>query len=175
MPGIFYNPSTDRVFQWCRKQPIPNALIVLDRLFLYLFLRSSKLRTARDTNCLWNVATWEELFKGLLVKMTRMSLSLGWVYCIFERADLGRATQNPYTAQVEIPFLLEVRYAKLSQNRQAVIVGIVVVPLVSLRVEKENVCWQFVVVVDDETKLKSVPAWQTTSSRWVVFIRKIHH
>jgi hypothetical protein len=63
--------------------------------------------------------------------------------------DLARAAQGPSTPDVDVPFLLEVGNLEMPQHGEAIVVGIVVVPLVAVRMDEENVVGKIVVVVDD--------------------------
>jgi hypothetical protein len=66
-----------------------------------------------------------------------------------KRLDLAGAAQRPSAPDVDVPFLLEVGDLEVSQHGKAIVVGIVVVPLVAIRMDEENVVREVVVVVDD--------------------------
>lgn len=79
-----------------------------------------------------------------------MSLLLLLARIVLVRLDLVWAAELPSTAQIDVAFLLEVGYLEVAQHHQAVVIGIVVVPLVSRRVQEERVIREVVVIVDDE-------------------------
>jgi hypothetical protein len=66
-----------------------------------------------------------------------------------QRLDLAGAAQRPSTPDIDVSFLFEVGNLKVSQHGEAIVVGVVVVPLVAVRVDEENVVRELVVVVDD--------------------------
>jgi hypothetical protein len=68
---------------------------------------------------------------------------------LLKRLDLAGAAQGPSTPDVDIPFLLEVGNLEVSQHGETIVIGIVVVPLVAVRMDEENVVRKIVVVVDD--------------------------
>jgi hypothetical protein len=74
---------------------------------------------------------------------------------LLQRLDLAGAAQRPSTPDIDVSFLLEVGNLKVSQHGEAIIVGVVVVPLVAVRVDEENVVRELVVVVDDVAEVPS--------------------
>lgn len=65
------------------------------------------------------------------------------------RTDFDGTPENPRAAEVNVALFLEVRNLEVAEHANAVVVGVVVVPLVSLGVDEEDHFGQAVVVVDD--------------------------
>lgn len=68
---------------------------------------------------------------------------------VLDGLDLGGAAEDPDAAQVGVADLLEVVEAELLQQRERIVVGVVVVPLEALGVVEDDVSGQVVVAVDD--------------------------
>jgi hypothetical protein len=68
---------------------------------------------------------------------------------LFQRLDLVWAPEGPRAADVDVSLLLEVRKLEVAEHGEAVVVGVVVVPLVAVRMDEEDVIGEVVVVVDD--------------------------
>lgn len=83
------------------------------------------------------------------------------------RTDLDGATESPGAAQIDIALFLEVRHLKIAKHADAVVVGVVVVPLVLLGVDEEEDFGETVVVVDD------VPSTLLASKKLVWFERAV--
>ena len=64
------------------------------------------------------------------------------------RFDLGRASQDPRTTDIDIALVSEVVGLESSEHGDAVIVGVVVVPLKALGVDEEHQVRETVVIVD---------------------------
>lgn len=62
--------------------------------------------------------------------------------------NLAGTAERPGAAYIHVAFLLEVWQLEVSQHREAVVVGIVVMPLVSIRVDEEDVVGKGVIMVD---------------------------
>lgn len=62
--------------------------------------------------------------------------------------DFGRTSQDPDTAEVHIALFLYIGYLEVLEHSEAVVVGIVVVPLVSFGVDEEHYIREMVIVVD---------------------------
>lgn len=72
----------------------------------------------------------------------RRRLVLDWV-------NFSRAAQHPHTAQVDVSLLFEVIESETLQQRQGIVIRVVIMPLKSLGMVEENVAWQRVVTVDN--------------------------
>jgi hypothetical protein len=68
---------------------------------------------------------------------------------IGERVDLARAAEKPGAADVHVALFLEVWELEVAEHRDAIVVRVVVVPLVSLGVDKEDGFREIIVIVDD--------------------------
>ena len=64
------------------------------------------------------------------------------------RFDLGRASQDPRTTDIDIALVSEVVGLESSEHGDAVIVGVVVVPLETLRVDEEHHVREAMVIID---------------------------
>jgi hypothetical protein len=67
---------------------------------------------------------------------------------IGERVDFAWATEKPDAADVHVALFLEVRELEVAEHRDTIVVRVVVVPLISLGVDKENGVGEVIVVVD---------------------------
>ena len=67
---------------------------------------------------------------------------------LLDRMDLCRTPQHPDTPNIDKALLFEVRELQMAEHGHAVEIGIVVVPLVALRVQEEDVGGEGGVVVD---------------------------
>lgn len=65
------------------------------------------------------------------------------------RTDFDGASENPRAAQIHVALLLEVGDLEIAEHADAVVVGVVVVPLVLLGVDKEEGFGEAIVVVDN--------------------------
>lgn len=146
MPRIFHDAATQLVRERRRRQPIPEPNVVALGTLKNLPPRSTKLRTARHPNLLRHWFSRKQFHESgfeVLAGVDVIAMGIGeWV-------DLDRATEHPGTAQVHVALFLKVGDLELLEHRDAVVVGIVVVPLEALRMNEEHRIWEIVVVVDD--------------------------
>lgn len=108
--------------------------------------RDAKLRTTRRTNRLWHLNPREELHERvfeILAGVYVLAVRIG------QRMDLLWTPQDPGTAQVNVTLLLEVWELEIAQHWHAIVVGVVVVPLVSLGMDEEDRVGEVVIIVDD--------------------------
>jgi hypothetical protein len=70
---------------------------------------------------------------------------------ILNGSDLCGTAKNPYTSQVGVADLFEVVESEVLEERESIVVGVVVVPLEALGVVKDDITGQRVVSVNDVT------------------------
>lgn len=152
MPGVFHNSPTQFVRQIRLGQPLPEPDIVTPRPLLDLPSRHAKLRATGCTHLVGNLGAREQLHEaGLKVFACMDVFAMG----VGMWTDLGRASQDPRTAEVHVALLLEVLGSKTPEHGDAVVVGVVVVPLEALRVDEEHHVGEAVVVVDNVAEIVS--------------------
>jgi hypothetical protein len=148
VPRIFQYTSTDVVAQACLHDPLPIPLILALLAFPDLLLGSSKLRTAADAHSARDLLARKKKLERLFVVSARM-YGFSMLALFYQRLDLVGTPQRPRAANVDVSFTLEVWDLEMAQHRQAVIIGVVVVPLIAIRVDKEDVVREGCVVIND--------------------------
>ena len=145
MPGVFHDPPTQLIRQLRLNQPFPKPYVFIPRPFEDLPPRCPKLGATRDAHLLRDLSAREQLHEPGLEVITRMN-----VFAVVRRvrADLDWTAQNPGTAEIHIATLLEVRNLKAPYHWHTVVVGVVVVPLVALGVDKENIVGEVVIIIN---------------------------
>lgn len=132
MPRILHNPATQLIPQRRLHQPPPKPLIIPPRPLQNFLPGNAKLRTTRRTHSLGHGLTGKQLHEaGLEVLAGMHVLAVG----VGEGVDLGGAAEDPGAAEVDVAVVEEVLEAEVFEHGEAVVVGVVVVPLVALRVE----------------------------------------
>lgn len=66
-----------------------------------------------------------------------------------QRLDLSWASQGPRAANVDITLFFEIGQLEVAKHGEAVVVGVVIVPLVTVGVNEKDVVGELVVVIDD--------------------------
>jgi hypothetical protein len=62
--------------------------------------------------------------------------------------DLRRTSESPRTAQIDIALLLQIRHLETTEYGDSIVVGIVVVPLIALRVDEKHHVGQMVIIIN---------------------------
>jgi hypothetical protein len=88
------------------------------------------------------------VLEGLFVVTTGMH-SFSVLPLLLQRLDLAGASQHPSTPDIDVALLLEVRNLEMAKHGNTIVIGVVVVPLVAVRVNEEDVVRKIIVVVDD--------------------------
>lgn len=150
MPRILENSPAQVIAQRRHQQPLAEADVLGAGSQANRLAADGELRAAGNTNLLGNGETGEELLEGGLVDVAGVDglVLLGGGF-VLDGLDLGGAAEDPDAAQVGVADLLEVVEAELLQQRERIVVGVVVVPLEALSVVEDDVSGQVVVAVDD--------------------------
>ena len=149
MPRVFQYPPAKRIFQLSLHQPIPITNIVCSRTHPDCLPSHCKLGAAGDTNSFWNLLSLKQLLKSLLIYTLRGNrLARYRITCVNNGFYFCRAAQDPSTAEICIPLLFEVVESKSLEERQRVVIGVVIVPLKSFGVMKEYVSREGVIAVN---------------------------
>lgn len=140
MPGVFEHAPADIVPKRRRNEPVSISFIIGLGSLPYRFTPHSELGAACDTNGLWDRELGEELLVCPFVCSLCMDgLSFLSRYVVLDGMDLDRATKDPHASQVGIPLLLEIVEAQALEEREGVVVDVIVVPLEPLGVVEDNV------------------------------------
>jgi hypothetical protein len=118
---------------------------------------NSELRTTCDTDLLRNLKTREKLLESGFVNMAgvhRFTLLGGSL--VLDRPDLSGATKYPDTPQVGVADLLEIVEAEVLEEREGIVIGVVVVPLKAFGVVEDDVTGQGVVSVNDISVVRAL-------------------
>lgn len=111
---------------------------------------NGELRTTCDTDLLRNLKTGEKLLESGLVNMAGVHrFTLLGRNPVLDRPDLGGATKYPDTPQVGVADLLKIVEAEVLEEREGIVIGVVVVPLKAFGVVENDVTGQGVVSVND--------------------------
>lgn len=111
---------------------------------------NSELRTTCDTNLLRNLKTGEKLLESGLINMAGVHrFTLLGRSLVLDRPDLSGAAKYPDTPQVGVANLLEIVEAEVLEEREGIVIGVVVVPLKAFGVVEDDVTGQGVVSVND--------------------------
>lgn len=145
MPRILHNPPTQLILQFRLDQPLPKPLIITLGPLMNLPPRNPKLRTTRNTHFIRNLHSGKQLHEACLEVFTGVHV---FAVGIGVRTDFHRTPENPRTAEVNVALFLEIRDLKVAEHTDAVVVGIIVVPLVSLGMDEQEGFGKTVVVVD---------------------------
>lgn len=175
MPRILHNPPTQFILQRCLSKPLPKPFVITLRPLMHLPPRDTKLRAARHAHFLRDLDAGKQLHEARLEILPRMDIL---AVCIAVRSNLRRASENPGAAQVDIALFLEVGDLETVEHRDAVVVGVVVMPLISLGMDEEHGFGETVIVIDDISEsVKNKPlhgvhaskqsAWEDENSRQV--------
>jgi hypothetical protein len=148
VPRVLQDSSTDAVAQLCVHDPAPVPLIVALLSLADFLLGGSKLRTAAHTHIARHLFAGEEVLEGLLVVATSMH-SFPVLAFLVQGLDLAGASKQPCAPDVDISLLLEIWYLEMSKHGQTIVVGVIIVPLVAIWVNKEHVVRELVVMIDD--------------------------
>lgn len=174
VPRILQHAPAEVVLQVRLNQPLAVAHVVLLRPASYCLPAHRKLRAAGDADVVRHRHAGEQLLEGGLVDVLRVDGLVLLRRGLVERGtDLGGTAQDPDAAQVDVTLLLEVSPLETVEERQGVVVGVVVVPLEALGVVEGDVPGESVVAVDDV----SVGSWlggcgRCRASRgWVTYVR----
>lgn len=111
---------------------------------------NGELRATCDTDLLRNLKTGEKILESGLVNMAgvhRFTLLSGSL--VLDRPDLSGATKYPDTPQVGVADLLEIVEAEILEEREGIVIGVVVMPLKAFGVVEDDVTGQGVVSVND--------------------------
>lgn len=146
MPRIFHNPPTQFILQIRLHQPHPKPLVITLRPLMNLPPRNPKLRTTRNTHFIRDLHARKQLHEARLEVFTRVHvIAVG----IGVRTDFDGTSENPRAAQIHVALFLEIGDLEVAEHADAVVVGVIVVPLVLLGVDEEEGFGEAVVVVDD--------------------------
>lgn len=150
MPGILQHPPAQVIPQRRLCQPLPVRDVGLPRPAAHRLPRHGELGAARHANHRRDRGAGEQLLERRLVHVLGVDglLALGLVV-VLEGLDLGGAAEHPGAAQVDVALLAEVVEAEALEEREGVVVGVVVVPLEALGVVEDDVAGEGVVSVDD--------------------------
>lgn len=150
MPRVFHHPSTYPVVQLRVVQPVAEALILCQRNAPNLVACKRKLRAAANGDEVRHDGILaKDFLERLVVAVARVALLLQLAVILFVRLDFFGAPHLPGAAQVDVALFLEIGQLEVAEDRQAVVVGVVVVPLVALGMQEENVVGQIVVIVNE--------------------------
>lgn len=122
MPAVFQYPTTQAVAQLGFDEPVPEPHIILPRTPLYGLSCHGKLRAARHTDLFRDRHTRKELFESALedildrLFLVGRRVSDGRYKGIHRGAELNRAAEHPYAAEVDIAFLSDVSEAQVTQG-----------------------------------------------------------
>jgi hypothetical protein len=154
VPGVLQHPPAQVIPQRRLGQPLPVRDVVLPRPAAHRLPRHGELGTARHANHRRDGRAGEQLLERRLVHVLGVYglLALGLVV-VLEGLDLGGAAEHPGAAQVDVALLAEVVEAEALEQREGVVVGVVVVPLEALGVVEDDVAGEGVVSVDDVSAL----------------------
>lgn len=151
MPRIFQHPTAQVILQPRIHQPLPIPHIIPLRPRPDRLPAGGKLRAARHADLLGDGQAREQLLEGGLVDVLCVD-GLGGARgrrLVGHGVDLGGAAEDPGAAQVHIAGLLETVEAEAREQREGVVVRVVVVPLETFGVVKDDVAGEGVVAVDD--------------------------
>lgn len=150
MPRVFQHPPGQVIPQLRGHEPVAVAHVLGPRPLPDGLPADGELGAAGDANCFRDGLVGEQLLKCLLVDalgVDGLCLVLGGV--VLDGADLGRAAEDPDASQVDVALGAEVLEAEALEEREGVVVGVVVVPLETLGVVEDDVAGEGVVAVDD--------------------------
>ena len=147
MPRILQYPSADTVMEICFHDPVPVPYVLALLSFSDLLLCRGKLRTAAHANRTGDLQLRKQMLKRLFIVTTSMH-SLPVLALFLKRLDLVGAAQRPRAADVDVSFFLEVGQLEVSQHRNTVVVGVVVMPLVAVGMDEKYIVRKGIVVVN---------------------------
>lgn len=149
VPQILHDTSRHRRRKRRLPQPLPYPLKLHNRALPYLSSRDSELCTARCSHNFRQFDVRKELAKRFGVGMADSERVRTLVVDALSREDLVGTAGRPGAAEGGIADFFDVRELEVLDGGDAVVHGVVVVPLVALGVEEDHVVGEVVVVVDD--------------------------
>lgn len=146
MPGVFHDPPAQLIRQICLGQPLPKPYIITLRPLLDPPSSNAELGATRCTNFPRHLDAREQLHEPRFEVFAGVDV---FAVGVGVRPDLRRTSQDPGATEIHVALVMEVAGLDSSQHGDAVVVGVVVVPLVALGVDEEHPIGETVVVVDD--------------------------
>lgn len=148
MPRVLKDSAARRIIQFSFKQPIPEPDIALPWSPTDGFPRHTELGAAADCDGGGDASSGKQLLKSFFVRASSLHI-FGQIPLVLERHDLGRASNFPGAAEVDVALFAQIRELELAEHGHPVVIWIVVVPLPAVRVKEQGVLRQTVVIVDD--------------------------